>query len=198
MGNLKSVSNAFELIGEKVEITNKITNIKNSDAIVLPGVGSFAQGMKNLEKLGLLEILNVEILEKKKPYLGICLGLEFLADRSYEDGITKGFGWIKGEIKKLSDKNNFKIPHMGWDDTVNGDSNGLFKDMKNPIFYYVHSYYFDIHYSEEKYITSKCQYGENQINSSIQKNNIYAVQFHPEKSQETGLKIIKNFVDIIN
>lgn len=198
MGNVKSVSNAFEVLGAKVEIINDAKKLKDSSAIVLPGVGAFRDGINNLEKMGFLNVLEEEIIDKKKPYLGICLGLEFLADWSFEGGITKGFGWIKGEIKKIDTGNcDLKIPHMGWNDTEIIKNSGLLKDMKNPTFYYLHSYYFDVDQKETNCIESICNYGKTTIVSSIQKNNIHAVQFHPERSQESGLKLLYNFLDLI-
>lgn len=199
MGNVKSVSNAFELLGADVEIISDPKKLKNSDAIVLPGVGAFKDGMKNLDQKGFLPILNEEVIQNKKPYLGICLGLEFLAERSFEGDTTEGFGWIKGEIKKIDvSENDLKIPHMGWNDTQILKKDGLLKDMRNPVFYYLHSYYFDINQSENECIESICNYGKTTILSSVQKDNIHAVQFHPEKSQESGLKLLYNFLDLIN
>lgn len=198
MGNVQSVSNAFELLGADVEITNDPNRLKDSDAIVLPGVGAFKEGMKNLEEKGFLPILHEEVIKKEKPYLGICLGLELLAERSFEGGNTKGFGWIKGEIKKINvGQTNLKIPHMGWNDTKIRRDDGLLKDMKNPIFYYLHSYYFDVNKVDNDYIESICDYGDTTILASIQKKNIHAVQFHPEKSQESGLKLLYNFINLV-
>lgn len=198
MGNTRSVFNAFKLLGENVEITNEKDRLTQAEAIVLPGVGSFNDGMKDLNQNGLKEFLTEEIIDRKKPYLGICLGLEFLAKRSYEGGICDGFGWIDSEIVKLqpSEKQN-KVPHMGWNDTEIVKEHGLMKDFTEAVFYYLHSFHMKINNSEKEVITSKCNYGGIGIVSSIQKNNIYAVQFHPEKSQENGLKLLKNFLEDI-
>lgn len=198
MGNVKSVYNAFELLGAEVEIINEPKKLKNSEVIVLPGVGAFKDGIKNLEKMGYMEILEEEVIDNKKPYLGICLGLEFLAENSFEGGETKGFGWIKGEIKKINtEESNLKVPHMGWDDTIIKRHDGLLKEMNNPVFYYLHSYYFDVEKIESEYIEAICDYGKTRIISSIHKKNIFAVQFHPEKSQESGLKLMNNFLEYI-
>ena len=198
MGNVKSVQNALELFGESAVISDDIEIISESDAIVLPGVGSFSDGMKNLQRKNLLSLLDKEVIEKNKPYLGICLGLEFLVKQSTEGGIHSGFGWINGSVDKISPKNKtLKIPHMGWNDTTIKDSAGLFKDMSDPTFYYLHSYMLNLDNSEKNIITSTCNYGDVVIPASIQKDNIFAVQFHPEKSQSTGIKLLKNFIETI-
>ena len=198
MGNVRSVANGFELLGHDVEITNNSDTIENSDAIVLPGVGAFNDGIKNLQKLELIEILNEQILEKKKPYLGICLGLEFLATQSYEDGVHKGFGWVNGTVEKISpNQNSFKVPHMGWDDTLIKKDSILLKELLEPSFYYLHSYYLKLDDSEKEFVTSVCNYGGVNIVGSFEKDNIFAVQFHPEKSQNVGLKLLQNFAEKI-
>ena len=198
MGNVRSVFNAFEILGADVEIIDDPKKLTNSEAIILPGVGAFRDGMKNLEKMGFINKLKEEVIDNKKPYLGICLGLEFLADKSFEGGETDGFGWIKGEIKKIETGNDeLKIPHMGWDDTIIKKNTRLLRDMKNPVFYYLHSFFLEVKKTEIEYIESICEYGKTKIISSIHKENIYAVQFHPEKSQESGLKLINNFLELI-
>jgi imidazole glycerol-phosphate synthase subunit HisH len=198
MGNVRSVYNAISLLGEQVIITDDKDKISNAEAIILPGVGSFYDGMNNLEQKGLLELLNEEIIEKKKPYLGICLGLEFLAKTSCEGGEHKGFGWLNGTIEKITPKvSNLKVPHMGWDETKVLKNDGLLKDLIDPSFYYLHSYYFKVDKNEKEFVTSICDYGGVPIVSTIQKGNIYGVQFHPEKSQIEGIKLLKNFIDDI-
>ena len=198
MGNVKSVQNALELLGESAVISDDIKIISESDAIVLPGVGSFSDGIKNLQRKNLLSLLDKEVIEKNKPYFGICLGLEFLVKQSTEGGIHSGFGWINGSVDKISPKNKtLKIPHMGWNDTTIKESAGLFKDMSDPTFYYLHSYMLNLDNSEKNIITSTCNYGDVVIPASIQKDNIFAVQFHPEKSQSTGIKLLKNFIETI-
>jgi len=154
--------------------------------------------MKNLQRKNLLSLLDKEVIEKNKPYLGICLGLEFLVKQSTEGGIHSGFGWINGSVDKISPKNKtLKIPHMGWNDTIIKEYTGLFKDMSDPTFYYLHSYMLNLDNSEKNIITSTCNYGDVVIPASIQKDNIFAVQFHPEKSQSTGIKLLKNFIETI-
>ena len=198
MGNVRSVANGFELLGHDVEITRDSNTIENSDAIVLPGLGAFHDGMKNLQKLKLIEILNEQVIEKKKPYLGICLGLEFLATQSYEGGVHKGFGWVDGVVEKISpNRNSFKVPHMGWDDTLIKKDSILMKELLEPSFYYLHSYYLKLNDSEKEFVTSVCDYGGVIIVGSFEKENIFAVQFHPEKSQNVGLKLLQNFAEKI-
>ncbi len=195
MGNTRSVLNAFNLLNEECVITDDKNEIRNSEIIVLPGVGSFSDGMQNIQKRGILELLNEEVLDKKKPYLGICLGLEFLANNSLEGGFCKGFGWLDGEIKHIESNNvENKIPHMGWNDTNILSDKGMYSGMKKPSFYYLHSYYLKLDSKDKRFITSTCDYGNSIITSSIEKNNIFAVQFHPEKSQSAGIKLLQNFL----
>ena len=198
MGNVRSVANGFELLGHDVQITDDSNVIKNSDAIVLPGVGAFNDGMQNLQKLGLIEILNEQVIKKKKPYLGICLGLEFLATQSYEGGVHKGFGWVDGTVEKICpNQDSLKVPHMGWDDTLIRKNSVLLKELLEPSFYYLHSYYLKLNDSEKEFVSSVCDYGGVNIVGSFEKDNIFAVQFHPEKSQNVGLKLLQNFTEKI-
>ena len=198
MGNVRSVLNGFELLGEEVEVTDNPEKLSCAEAIILPGVGSFSDGMINLRKKNLIEVLEKEVIQHKKPYLGICLGLEFLAEKSFEGGEHDGLGWLKGEVTRIVPNDpKLKVPHMGWNDTKVIKKEGLLKEIENPVFYYLHSYYLKLNESEMKVITSVCNYGGIPITATIQKNNIYAVQFHPEKSQTTGLKLLKNFLDDI-
>ena len=198
MGNTKSVANAFELLGEEVEITDDPERIIASKAIILPGVGAFSKGMKNLQEKGLVKILENEIIHKKKPYLGICLGLQFLAEKSFEDGEHDGFGWLKGTVKKIAPQNSqLKVPQMGWNDTKVVKNCRLMNELEEPVFYYLHSYCLEMDHSQTDVITSICDYGGVDIVSTIEHDNIFAVQFHPEKSQTTGLKLLNNFLDTI-
>jgi imidazole glycerol-phosphate synthase subunit HisH len=199
MGNIRSVQNAFELLGVKTILTKNKKELSDSDGIILPGVGAFQDGMKNLHKDNLIDFLTEMVIDKKKPYLGICLGLEFLAEKSFENGEHDGFGWIKGEIKKITpDSSSYKIPHMGWNDTQIISSGGLLSELDDASFYFLHSYYFQVDELEKSCITSICDYGGIPITATLQKNNIFATQFHPEKSQLSGLKLLKNFLDIVD
>jgi glutamine amidotransferase len=194
MGNVGSVANALDEIGCEYVISNKIEQITKSGKIILPGVGAFAHGMNNLRKLGLVDILNQEVLVKKKPILGICLGMQLFAARSFENGEHIGLGWIEGDVKRiLPDDNTLKIPHVGWNDVVIANDSRLFQKIRNNSpFYFVHSYYLD---ADEKFVTSVFNYG-GKFTASIGKNNIYGVQFHPEKSAESGLALLRNFVEV--
>jgi len=192
MGNLRSVQKAFEHVGASAVISNDPIVIKNSTKIVLPGVGAFKDAMQNLESLGLIHVLNTEVIEKKKLFLGICLGMQIIAKKSYEFGETEGLGWIDAEIVRFTDT-ALKVPHVGWNSVEFEHSSPLFDGIPDESdFYFVHSYYFD---ADHHYASGITEYGDKFI-SAIQKENIFAVQFHPEKSQKYGLKIIENFVGL--
>jgi len=189
MGNLRSVAKAFEKVGCEPIITNDIETIKKASKIVLPGVGAFADGMKHLEELGLIDVLNEEVIQNKKPFLGVCLGMQLISKKSYENGDTNGLGWINAEVVKFEfEEKKLKVPHVGWNNTEFKNKNILFDGIdNNSDFYFVHSYHFKT--LDEDVITSKTDYGFNFV-SSVHKDNIYAFQFHPEKSQEVGHKTL--------
>lgn len=192
MGNLRSVQKAFEHIGVDALITRDPTIIQNASKIVLPGVGAFSDAMDNLTSLGLIDILHQEVLKKKKPFLGICLGMQLIATKSYEFGETQGLGWIDAQIVRFPDS-GLKIPHVGWNNVTFAHPSPLFEEIPdNSDFYFVHSYYFD---ADDTYATGICEYGIEFI-ASVQKDNIFATQFHPEKSQKHGLAIINNFAKL--
>ena len=196
MGNLRSVQKAFEKVGCDALVTSDHYIIRDAEKIVLPGVGAFKDGMKHLEELGLIDILNQEIITKKKPFLGVCLGMQLIATKSYEQGETKGLGWIDAQVLKFDFSNSskkLKVPHVGWNNVDFKNKNILFNDISNNSdFYFVHSYYFK---TQEDVVTSTTDYGFD-FASSVNKDNIFAFQFHPEKSQTVGLKIIENFVNL--
>jgi imidazole glycerol-phosphate synthase subunit HisH len=195
MGNFCSVQKSFERNNSNVIVSNDHKIIMNADKIVLPGVGSFRDGMKNLSNLGLLDVLNAEVIENKKPFLGICLGMQLMANTGYEISKTKGLGWIDGEVVKFDfpENNGLKIPHVGWNNLMIKGSNLLYEGIPdNKDFYFVHSYHLKLN---EDVITGMTEYGY-QFVSSISKNNLYGFQFHPEKSQELGLAIINNFINL--
>ncbi|MBI2642560.1 MAG: imidazole glycerol phosphate synthase subunit HisH [Candidatus Wildermuthbacteria bacterium] len=195
MGNVQSVLNAFELLGAEARITKKKEDFENAKAIVLPGVGAFGDAMANLKKFGLLNILNQEILSKKKPFLGICLGLQLLAQEGEEMGTFPGLGWVTGKTVKIQPTDaSLKIPHMGWNNLDIRSFDGLYKDIEqNAVCYFVHSYHLEP--LDANIITATAPYGQN-ITASIQKDNIFGVQFHPEKSQGAGLKLLENFISL--
>ncbi|MBX7149494.1 imidazole glycerol phosphate synthase subunit HisH [bacterium] len=191
MGNLKSVSKALESQGASVTVTRDPSVIKNASKIVLPGVGAYGMCMDNLKKFGLVEVIKESIASGKR-FLGICLGLQLLFEESEEFGPIQGLGVLKGKVKKF--KGDLKVPQIGWN-TVNAKKGStLFKDIENNSrFYFVHSYY--VEPQDKSLIASTTPYGIEYC-SSVEKDNIVAVQFHPEKSQATGLKMLKNFVEL--
>ncbi len=188
IGNIKSVSNAFTKISARVKVTSSPKIIRNACAIVLPGVGAFGDGMKNLEFFNLVGCLKSEI--KNKPFLGICLGLQVLFEYSKENGSTEGLGIFKGHVDRIP--GGVKIPHIGWNQVniIKKNSvifNGI-QDREN--FYFAHSYY--VICEDEKIISGTTEYG-GALTASVEKENIFALQFHPEKSSFKGLKVLENF-----
>tara|TARA_R110000823_G_scaffold282750_1_gene400952 strand:- start:829 stop:1458 length:630 start_codon:yes stop_codon:yes gene_type:complete len=195
MGNLNSVKKAFQKVGANVVITNDRKTIQGSSKIVLPGVGSFKDGMKNLQDLGLISLLNTEVIKNKKPFLGICLGMQLIGIEGYEIEKTDGLKWIEAETIKFNfsdlDK-KLKVPHVGWNNVSVVDDNPLYKGIENDSdFYFVHSYHLKI--NEKNVIKTITDHGISFV-SSVQKENICACQFHPEKSQVDGLKFLINFL----
>lgn len=199
MGNLRSISNAFGLLGEKVVIAEKPGVLADADAIIIPGVGAFRDGIKNLRELGFVASLEKEVIGNKKPFLGVCLGMQIIAKRSFENGEYEGLGWVDFDVKRIIPQGgNFRIPHMGWNELELIDEGGtLFKGIsKSAVVYFVHSYCLKPNNEEsKKFVTSTCYHGETII-ASIEKENIFGFQFHPEKSQNTGLAILKNFIEL--
>jgi glutamine amidotransferase len=193
-GNVRSVYNALDAIGQKPIITRDPSELRRADAIVLPGVGAFGDGMASLTRLDLVEILNEEVIGKGKPCLGICLGMHFLANESEEMGTHRGLGWIDGSVRIIRpNEPKFRIPHIGWNNIEVKKKAPLFEGFNgNPVFYFVHSY----HFVPEGSPSATCWHGTT-VTASIQKDNIFGVQFHPEKSQKDGLKVLENFVKII-
>ncbi|TKX29480.1 imidazole glycerol phosphate synthase subunit HisH [Campylobacter estrildidarum] len=189
-GNLNSVLKALEKIGVKSFLVQKKEDFSKAQKLVLPGVGSFKDAMTHLEKMELIEPLKEEVLQVKKPILGICLGMQLFLEKGYEGGICNGFGFLEGEVVPF-EKTNLKIPHMGWNDLEILKKEPLYQDipLQND-FYFVHSFYVKCN---EKFISAKAQYGDKFV-ASIQKDNIFGVQFHPEKSQNLGLKLLENFL----
>ncbi|MBI3087386.1 MAG: imidazole glycerol phosphate synthase subunit HisH [Candidatus Omnitrophica bacterium] len=195
MGNLKSVANAFEAIGSPARLVTRPEELREAAAIVVPGVGAFGDGMRNLRARGFVEALEEEVRRKGKPYLGICLGMQFLADVSFEHGEHAGLGWIRGAVKRLEpDDRRFKVPHMGWNDLRLIRDSALFADLPGePVFYFVHSYHVEVAPEEAGAVTATCWHGAD-VTAAVQKEQIFGVQFHPEKSQQVGLHLLKNFV----
>ena len=187
-GNIKSVEKALLHLGEEVMITRDREKILNSDKVILPGVGSFGQAMENLHTYGLVPVIH-EI-----PFLGICLGLQLLFEKSDETPGVKGLGILQGEVLRIPDKEGLKIPHMGWNSIKIKKGARLFKDIPEDSYvYFVHSYYLKA--GREEDVTATTEYSA-LIHASVEHDNVFACQFHPEKSSEIGLKILKNFVEL--
>jgi glutamine amidotransferase len=195
MGNLSSVLNSFEFLGASAKISKNPGDLEQASKIVLPGVGAFGDGMKNLKNMGWLPALEREARVKQKPFLGICLGMQLLAEKSFEFGAFEGLGWIKGTVELLpAFEPDVRIPHIGWNDVSFLKKDVLYKDMGDfDAFYFVHSYAFRPEDSDV--VSGVCEHGDKFV-ASIEKNNIFATQFHPEKSQKTGLRILKNFLKV--
>ncbi len=192
-GNVGSVLNVLKFMGYEVKVSNSKSDIESSSHIILPGVGAFKASMEKISNNIPIDILEKEILNNGKPFLGICVGMQVLADFGNEGGESKGLGWIPGNVKKI-DSNNLTLPHMGWNNIEITKDTQLFNNFKNIAdFYFVHSYAFFEEVSEN--VLAKVEYGS-EINAIINKDNIYGFQFHPEKSQKAGQLILKNFLSI--
>ena len=198
-GNISSVINSFKEVAQKkttIEVTSDLNKIKSSDKIVLPGQGSFKSCVDALNKInGLNDTLNEFVIVNKKPLLGICVGLQMFADVGYEETETKGLGWISGKVSKIDNQNGkFKLPHIGWNQINILKDSKIFKEVENNShMYFVHSYEFIP--KDNKVISATTDYSTKVV-CSVEKENIFGTQFHPEKSDKTGLKIINNFINL--
>ncbi len=198
-GNISSVINSFKEVAKNkvnIEVTSDLNKIKSSDKVVLPGQGSFKSCVDALNGInGLVDTLNDFAIANKKPLLGICVGLQMFADVGYEDIETEGLGWIPGKVSKINNKNGeYKLPHIGWNQINIVKESKIFKDIENRShMYFVHSYEFLP--KDNDVISSTVDYSS-KIVCSIEKENIFGTQFHPEKSDKIGLKIISNFINL--
>jgi glutamine amidotransferase len=198
-GNISSVINSFQKVAKdkvKIEVTSDLNKIKSSDKLILPGQGSFKSCVDSLNNIsGLIDALEEFAIKDKKPLLGICVGLQMFSDIGYEDSETKGLGWIPGKVSKINNQTNkFKLPHIGWNEIEIVKESKIFKDIKNDThMYFVHSYEF---VPEDKSVISATTEYSSKIVCSVEKDNLFGTQFHPEKSDKAGLKIIKNFINL--
>jgi glutamine amidotransferase len=198
-GNISSVVNSFKEVAKNkidIEVTSDIQKIRSSDKLVLPGQGSFKSCVDALNAInGLSETLNEFVINDKKPILGICVGLQMFADVGYEETETKGLGWIPGKVSKIDNQSGkFKLPHIGWNQINIVKDSKIYKEIENNShMYFVHSYEFLP--NDKNVISATTDYSSN-IVCSVEKENIFGTQFHPEKSEKIGLRMIKNFIDI--
>lgn len=192
-GNIKSVEKAMLLLGQEVKITRDKDEILNADKVILPGVGAFGDAMGKLHQYGLVEVIK-EVVKKGTPFIGICLGLQLLFESSDETPGVEGLGILKGKILRIPDKEGLKIPHMGWNSLKFPREGRLFKGLPEDSYvYFVHSYYLAA--EDESIVTATTDYST-LIHASVEQDNIFACQFHPEKSSDVGIQILKNFVEL--
>ena len=192
-GNLKSVEKALLAVGQESVITRDFHEILSADHVILPGVGAFGEAMEQIKKYELEKVIR-EVVDNKTPFLGICLGLQLLFEGSDESQGVEGLHILDGQVLRIPDKPGLKIPHIGWNSLELQNNGRLFVGMRqNPFVYFVHSYYLNA--ADEQIVKATCDYSTC-IHASVEKGNVFACQFHPEKSSETGLAILKNFTQI--
>lgn len=192
-GNLKSVEKALEYLGEPCKVTRDRDEILCSDKVILPGVGAFGDAMEKLKSFGLVQTI-YDVVDKKIPFLGICLGLQLMFERSDESDGVSGLGLLPGEILRIPDCEGLKIPHMGWNSIKIKEGTKLFKDIPDESYvYFVHSYYLKAKHPED--VAATTEYSTH-IHAAVEHEHIFATQFHPEKSSDIGLKILKNFATL--
>ena len=192
-GNIRSVEKAMKYLGQDVCITRDRDTLLRADKVILPGVGSFGDAMNHLQEYGLVDVIH-ELTELEKPFLGICLGLQLLFERSEESPGVEGLGILKGEILKIPETEGLKIPHMGWNSLEIKPDTRLFAGISNGAYvYFVHSYYLKA--EDPKIVAATTEYSTH-IHAAVEQGNVFACQFHPEKSSEVGLQILKNFISL--
>lgn len=196
VGNTNSVCNAIKYLGyKKLQISDNPTIIEQADVLILPGVGAFGEAIKNLEARNLVSILNEEVINKGKVILGICVGMQLLATESSEKGTHKGLNWVEGKVDKLDLSTEYAVPHVGWNNVNFNPTNPLFSlNHEEANFYFDHSYYFKCDYPENSVAQIKYDID---VTVAVQKDNVFGVQFHPEKSQTSGLKLFRSFFNSI-
>lgn len=192
-GNIKSVEKALVSLGQEVLVTRDAQEILSADKVILPGVGHFGDAMEKLHRYGLVDVIH-QVVQQKKPFLGICLGLQLLFERSDEAPGVEGLGVLKGEILRIPEQEGLKIPHMGWNSLHLQNDGRLFWDIPEDTYvYFVHSYYLKA--ADEKIVKATTQYSTC-IHASVEQDNVFACQFHPEKSSTWGLKMLENFANL--
>lgn len=192
-GNIRSVEKALLALGQDVCITGDAEKIMSADRVILPGVGAFGDAMENIYRTGLDQVIR-RVVDEGKPFLGICLGLQLLFERSEEAPGVEGLGILKGEILRIPEAEGLKIPHMGWNSLHLENDGRLFRGIEEQSYvYFVHSYYLKA--ADEKIVKASTEYCTH-IHASVEQGNVFACQFHPEKSSEVGLHILKNFVEL--
>lgn len=193
-GNIKSVEKALTRLGEKAIVTRNPEEILEANGVILPGVGAFGDAMERLESYGLVETIS-QVTQRRIPFLGICLGLQLMFESSEESPGVKGLGLLQGRILRIPDEGGLKVPHMGWNSLKFPHPGRLFKGLPQDSYvYFVHSYYLQA--EEESIVKATTKYGT-LIHASVEKDNIFACQFHPEKSSGVGLKILQNFIAVV-
>ncbi|MCF5725715.1 imidazole glycerol phosphate synthase subunit HisH [Pseudomonas syringae] len=194
VGNVASVLNMLKKVGAKAKSSNSVDEIVSAEKLILPGVGAFDAGMKTLRESGLVEVLNHQVLQVRKPVMGICLGAQMLGRRS-EEGVEPGLGWIDMDIKRFEQRAERKVPHMGWSQVSNHREHPLVRGLDDESrYYFVHSYYMCPDNEQDTLLTAN--YGQ-EFTAAVARENIYGFQFHPEKSHRFGMQLFKNFVELI-
>ncbi|MBP3351014.1 MAG: imidazole glycerol phosphate synthase subunit HisH [Lachnospiraceae bacterium] len=193
-GNIKSVEKALVALGQDVVVTRDRKTILDAEGVILPGVGAFGDAMQKLHDYDLVKTIH-EVVEKKTPFLGICLGLQLMFESSEETPGVEGLGLLKGKIVRIPEGDGLKIPHIGWNNLAYPNQGRLYKDIpENSYVYFVHSYYLQA--DEAEIVRATCDYGVT-IQASVEKDNVFACQFHPEKSSAVGMKILENFIKVV-
>lgn len=194
MGNLGSVENALTALEANFITSDRRQDLEQADALILPGVGAFGAAMENLQRLGLVDALHEQVQGRRKPYLGICLGMQILAKDSVEQGFFTGLGWVDGHVVLLSSTEELSVPHVGWNTVSLLERSPLFTRIDEQAhFYFDHSFHLQC---DPRYVAAICDYG-GPIVAAIRQENIFATQFHPEKSQRNGLKLLRSFLDYV-
>ena len=193
-GNIKSVEKAFQALGEEIVITRDKEILLNAEGVILPGVGAFGDAMEKLKEYQLIDTIH-EIVKRNIPFLGICLGLQLMFESSEETPGVEGLGILKGKIVRIPDGEGVKVPHIGWNNLTYPNNGRLFKGIpENSFVYFVHSYYLQA--EEPSIVKAATEYGVN-IHASVEQGNIFACQFHPEKSSSVGMQILQNFINVV-